>query len=178
VNRASAMKDDPDPADVGAAFEAHAAALCRAMHAATGSRQMAEDIVQDVFAFAHLHRDELYEGPSLRVWLYRVAVNKMRHHIRSRSRFRLVLERLFAEWRPSAPLADEDLERRQHGERIHAAIQHIPEIYREVFVLFERHDLSGAEIALILDIEEATVWTRLHRARKAFRAVWTEEEEA
>jgi DNA-directed RNA polymerase specialized sigma24 family protein len=39
---------------------------------------------------------------------------------------------------------------------------------RATFVLFEIEDRSGEEIAAIQDIPRATVWTRLHNARKVF----------
>jgi RNA polymerase sigma-70 factor (ECF subfamily) len=52
-------------------------------------------------------------------------------------------------------------------------VQALPEQQREVFVLYEVEGLSGVEIAAALDVPLNTVWTRLHRARPAFRALWT-----
>ncbi len=39
---------------------------------------------------------------------------------------------------------------------------------RATFVFFELEGRSGEEIAAIQDIPRATVWTRLHNARKVF----------
>lgn len=162
--------------DLDALYRLHAASLCRAMHALTGCPHTAQDIVQDTFAFVWTRRHELEDGPAMRAYLYRVAFNRMRHRIRGAGRLKRAMERWFAEPRREPPGPDDAVAASERALRIHAVIGEVPLVYREVFVLFELQELSGAEIAAILEIEPSTVWTRLHRARKAFRDAWAAKE--
>lgn len=172
----------PDPApeavDIGALFDAHAPYLCRVVHRLTGSAAAAEDVVQEVFLVAHRRRHELEDRTGIRTWLYRVAVNHVRHGRRSHVRYQRLLDgykehpdRL--DGNVAAP--DDAALRRQRGERIHACVQQLSDKQREVFVLYELEELEGAEIAEILDISVNTVWSRLRLARAAFRKHWSEQ---
>jgi RNA polymerase sigma-70 factor (ECF subfamily) len=164
----------PTPPDLRQLFDAHAAALCRALHALTGNREAAEDIVQDTFVYAQNQREQLVDGPGMRAWLFAVAIHRVRHHWRGNQRYGKAIAR-FAEdeARHSAPVDPElAVARRQSGAQILATVAKLPEGLREVFVLYEIEQLDGREIASALEIPINTVWTRLHRARAAFREHW------
>ena len=60
-------------------------------------------------------------------------------------------------------------------EAVQRALQRLPETYRGVTVLRYWHDLSYLEIAATLGLTEATVKTRLHRARKLLEVALTEQ---
>ena len=70
---------------------------------------------------------------------------------------------------PSAPRADEVLERAQTGEVLAAAVAALPPNYREVVHLFHVEQLSYKEIAATLGVPMGTVMTWLHRARSRLR---------
>ncbi|HEY4159455.1 MAG TPA: sigma-70 family RNA polymerase sigma factor, partial [Polyangiaceae bacterium] len=53
--------------------------------------------------------------------------------------------------------------------RIEQALAQLSEGERTVFVLYEMEGVSGKEIAQIAEIPEASVWRRLHYARKRVR---------
>ncbi|MCB9675230.1 MAG: sigma-70 family RNA polymerase sigma factor [Alphaproteobacteria bacterium] len=160
------------PLDLGELFDAHAPYLLRVVHRLTGRADLAEDLVQEVFLVAWRRRDELTDPTAIRTWLYRVAVNVVRHRFRSESRYGAVLERFTHVFRRTSAGPDVGLERYERGQRVHAVIQHLSPKQREVFVLFELEELDGAEIAEILDIPLNTVWSRLRLAREAFRKHW------
>ena len=66
------------------------------------------------------------------------------------------------------------LERVERGEqhaRLQHAIQHLPEAQREVLLLTFYHQLTGAEIAEVLQISEGTVKSRLHRAKEMLKGL-------
>lgn len=161
--------------DIGALFDAHAPYLCRVVHRLTGSAAAAEDVVQEVFLVAYRRRHELEDRKGIRTWLYRVAVNHVRHGRRSHARYQKLLDGY-----KQHPDRDLDLDapddvavRRQRGERIHAVVGKLSDKQREVFVLYELEELEGAEIAEILDLPVNTVWSRLRLARAAFRKHWS-----
>lgn len=78
----------------------------------------------------------------------------------------------------AAPGADEALERAQLGATLDAAVQRLPERYREVVHLFHVEQMSYKEIASTLEIPMGTVMTWLHRARAQLRADLTTREDA
>lgn len=160
--------------DIGRLFDEHAPYLCRVVHRLTGSAEAAEDVVQEVFLLAYNRRNELEDRTGIRTWLYRVAVNHVRHRRRSFARYRGLLDRYQAEPDPvvGAPAPDDTVERQQRGALIHECVQRLSDKQREVFVLYELEELEGAEIASILDLPVNTVWSRLRLARQAFRKHW------
>lgn len=166
------------PVSVDELFGAHAAFLVRTLERLSGDRAHAEDLVQEAFLVAHRKRHELRPDGNPRAWLYRVAMNLM---LRSRRRFARELRFLgrvsaehSTERRAGAP--DAPALERERAARVRQAVSRLPLVYREVFVLFELEALSGAEIAALLEIPVATVWTRLHRARELFRGAWAQGE--
>jgi len=165
----------PDgPVDIGALFDAHAPYLCRVVHRLTGSAAAAEDVVQEVFMVAYRRRHELEDRKGIRTWLYRVAVNHVRHGRRSHARYQKLLDgyKRHPDREPERDAPDDVTIRRERGERIHQVIGQLSDKQREVFVLYELEELEGAEIAQILDIPVNTVWSRLRLARAAFRKRW------
>lgn len=162
----------PQELDLGALFDAHGAYLVRVVHRLTGRRDLADDLVQEVFLVAWRRRDELTDPTFVRTWLYRVAVNVVRHRRRSEGRYSRVLDRFAEVFRRPDNAPDVGLERFQQGQRVHAVVQQLSDKQREVFVLYELEELEGGEIAEILDLPLNTVWSRLRLARASFRKHW------
>jgi RNA polymerase sigma-70 factor (ECF subfamily) len=79
-----------------------------------------------------------------------------------------------AEANGSTPV--EDLERREEGMRLYAALDRLPEKYRSVLILFTLEEATGDQIATLLGIDTNTVWVRLHRARAKLADLLTQEE--
>lgn len=158
--------------DLGELFDAHSAWLLRVVHRLTGRRDLAEDLVQEVFLVAWKRRHEIQDQKGIKTWLYRVAVNVVRHRHRSESRYGSVLDRFKQLFRGETSDPERSFERYERGQRVHAVIAQLSPKQREVFVLYELEELEGAEIAAILDISVNTVWSRLRLARKAFKTHW------
>ena len=71
-----------------------------------------------------------------------------------------------ADWRED-PL--EILERKEVREKVGRALQGLPEIYREIFLLRDVQQLSVNDCVGVLGISEELVKVRLHRARLMMR---------
>ncbi len=165
---------DPGEVDIGELFDAHAKYLTRVCIRLTGSRAAAEDVVQEVFITAHRRRSDLIVGSNLRTWLYRVAVNLVRHHHRGSGRYHRFVDRYKnheKDVKPPGP--DVDYARLERAQQIQQCVALLSDKQREVFVLYELEELEGAQIAEVLGIKVNTVWSRLRLARKAFRGHWT-----
>ena len=164
----------PPPLDVGELFDAHGGFVHRVAQRLVGSATLADDVAQEVFLLAFRRRHEVLAQTGIRTWLYRATLNVARQGFRTDRRYTEALTRLARV--PNANSVDPEriLDRAQNGRLIRACIARLPEIHREVFVLFELEDLDGTDIASILEIPINTVWSRLRLARAAFRQEWTQ----
>jgi RNA polymerase sigma-70 factor, ECF subfamily len=124
-----------------------------------------EDLAQEAFvrAYIALARFETNGGARLSTWLltivHRVAVD-------ARRRRRAVYD-LGETEQLQSPLSspEERLHQEQTMALIARAVEELPPDQREVFVLAEFHELSMSEIARVVGAREATVKTRLFRAK-------------
>ena len=64
---------------------------------------------------------------------------------------------------------DELLDRDMLATKVRAAIDGLPDLYREACVLRDLEELSTADVAQVLGVEPATVRQRVHRARLVVR---------
>ena len=127
-----------------------------------------EDATQEVFLQMFRYLPQFRREAELSTWLYRLCITQARH-TRRRARLTDALLRVLAcipgSLLVSTPSFSEDVVR----SRIQKALSDLSEPERAVFVLYEMKGLPGKQIAEILECPEATVWRRLHYARRAFR---------
>jgi RNA polymerase sigma-70 factor (ECF subfamily) len=151
-----------------ALYRRHQSTIYRFARLMTGSSQMAEDVVQDVF-LALMRHPSRYDAAraSLTSYLYGSA----RHHTRRR----LLRDRLFvavdgitldACERTDGGETAGELVRACEVRELRAAILTLPARYREVIVLCDLQDVSYAETATAIGCAVGTVRSRLHRARQ------------
>jgi RNA polymerase sigma-70 factor (ECF subfamily) len=134
-----------------------------------------DDLVHATFleAFSAARR---YRGGSIvRTWLFGIALNVSRHHIRGESRRRAFLGHLQQHWPGEASAPDRAAESRQMIERVTAALADLSHERRAVFLLCEVEELSGAEAARALNAPAGTVGRWLFEARAAVRAALRED---
>jgi len=176
---AECLRMDPD--EFLQLVRPHLSAINRLCMSLLRNRADAEEAVQETLlkAFTRIH--QLRDGESIKAWLMQVAVNEARMKMRYRRRF----------WNISDSGVDLDsddgqtsllemvpdpgctpytlLEQRQKGKAIKRALDRLSPKYREVFVLRDILGLAGTEAAVLLGIPEATLHTRLNRARSQMR---------
>jgi RNA polymerase sigma-70 factor (ECF subfamily) len=128
-----------------------------------------EDACQDVFVELFRYLPTFRGQADLKTWLYRLCVTQARR-TRSRSRIMRVLrERLQSDCPPEPTIQPATVTESTMIKRINSALDKMNEGDRLVFVLYEFEGLPGKQIAAIADCPEATVWRRLHYARRQFR---------
>ncbi len=135
-----------------------------------GDRDCVDDVVQQVWTAVWLRISELREADRWRPWLYRMARNAAidagRDVTRRRAQARALAVELPARMPSQRPAGSEDEE--LHGEVL-AAIQALPAIYREPFVMRHLNGWSYADIADVMGMPVDSIETRLVRARRFLR---------
>ncbi|MGB5510208.1 MAG: RNA polymerase sigma factor [Woeseiaceae bacterium] len=132
--------------------------LCLRM---TGNVSDAEDCTQDAFIQAWNKLTKFRGDSAFSTWLHRVAVNTVLGRMRKAKRERDRIDAA-AELAAPARVASDDGELRD----LAAAIDHLPDGARHVFVLYAVYGYSHAEAGDMLGIATGTSKAQLHRARK------------
>ncbi len=162
-----------DPGLFEEIFERHYDAILR-----YGRQRVGHDVGEEIAARTMViafDRRASFDGRirSARPWLYGIAINLIRHHVRDERVHMAAIARL-----PIDPdLGDEETLDRLDAERrrpwlLDALLQLRP-VDRDAFTLLAFSDLSYPEIATALGVPEGTVGSRIHRARQTLREVIT-----
>jgi RNA polymerase sigma-70 factor, ECF subfamily len=171
-----------------ARFEDEALALAdqvyRVARRLVGSREEAEDLVQETYARAFRSWRSFTPGTNMRAWLLRILTNlnvdRGRRIQRSPQTQPLEEGDYYLANKLASSAGEEALEQDQVVERLSQdsvvhALADIPPQFRDVVVLVDIGDFSYADAAEILDIPMGTVMSRLHRGRRALKQKLAEE---
>lgn len=146
------------------------------------SPEDAEEILQETFLQVFRNLGSFRGEAKFSTWLYRIATNAVLMRRRSdRLRKTESLESFLPAFNSEGRLARMDLdygraaradallEAEELRERIKEAIERLPELYREAFVLHDLEGLSSEDAAEVLELSPDLLRTRLHRARLMMR---------
>lgn len=161
-----------DPELFAGIFARHYASVFAFVTWAVGPWHGAE-LASEVFtrAFAIRKRYDLAYS-SARPWLFGIAANLIRGHVRHRRRELIAFGRLGARDRDKAEFELEALERieaESESAYLQAALRALRKEEALAVLLFAVENLSYTEIAQALEIPEGTVKSRLSRAREKLR---------
>jgi RNA polymerase sigma-70 factor (ECF subfamily) len=153
-----------------------------------GNSAAAEDLVQETFLQVHLAAGAFDPSRTFKPWLYTIAANKGRDHLRARGRrpTHSLDASSGGEDSPAIggllPAADADavehVADEEQARLVRATIDQMPEPQRLVLVLGYYQRLPYAEIADILAVPVGTVKSRLHTAVSQFAKLWRARAEA
>ncbi len=141
----------------------------------TGAKDVAEEIVQDVFLSMWRHRERGDATPdSISAYLFgavrKTATSYLRHaHVEKRWRDRMGSGEDIAMITPS-PAADSQTRFNEVVVAARVAINELPPRCRQAFLLRRQHGLSYAEIAQVMGIAEKTVEVQIGAALRTLRA--------
>jgi RNA polymerase sigma-70 factor, ECF subfamily len=150
-------------------YRDHVHHVARWARALGGLSADVDDLTQDVFVVVRRKLDG-FVGPSVAAWLYGIT-RKTVSDYRRRAWVRRMLSgvtRPLDDTHPSAASGDDAAERLEARRILARVLDQMSEVRRSAFVLFEIEGYSGEEIAELEQVPLATVYTRLHHARKDF----------
>lgn len=147
--------------DVEHLFKAHREGVFRYLSRVVGRPETARDLTQEVFLRATRAGVPEADEAGRRAWVFSIARNLALNHQRDDHRH----------GGAPLPLAETAQPPTQElGAAIRQAIDALPELDRDVFLLRESAGLSYGEIAAACDLSLEAVRARLKRAREALRA--------
>src|SRR3954451_19561097 len=161
---------------VSPAFEAEALAsldsLYRAALRLTRVPADAEDLVQETYLKAFRSADTFEPGTNLRAWLFTILHNTARNRARDRARDTVAVDSEAVERAADVPPSGGPAEtpeplllRQTLAPELQAAIDGLPDAFREAVWLRDVEEFSYAEIARMLSIPVGTVMSRISRGR-------------
>lgn len=151
-----------DPTVFGDLFDRHGAAVHRYLARRVGSEN-ADDLLSEVFARAieARMRARPHESGSALPWLYGIARNVVRTHLRTRDRPVGMSQDASIDW----DAVDARLDAVAMASTLRKALATLSAIESEILLLVSWEQLSISEAAEALDISSTAARSRLHRAR-------------
>jgi RNA polymerase sigma-70 factor, ECF subfamily len=149
-----------------------------------GTREEAEDLVQETYARAFRSWRSFTPGTNLRAWLLRILTNLNIDRGRRAQRTPDVqpleegdyyLANKLAESAGEQALEQDRVVEQLSQDTVVDALSSLPHDFRDVVVLVDIGDFSYADAAQILDIPIGTVMSRLHRGRRLLKQQLAEE---
>jgi RNA polymerase sigma-70 factor (ECF subfamily) len=124
----------------------------------------AYDILQETFIRLYFKRDTFNQKYSFSTWLYQIAVNLCRDHIRKYKR--LKTEDLNVDWASAGASAEEQSISNQEIFLLKGELQKLPQKLKEALLMNAIDEHSQVECARILGTTPKAIETRVHRAKK------------
>jgi RNA polymerase sigma-70 factor (ECF subfamily) len=159
-------------------MERHATPVFHFLCRMVGNEDDANDLAQETFVRVFRARASFRTGEKFSTWLFTIAANLARNHIRWRSRHPNVSfeaetgepEQTLGSTLPATARApNEQALATERAEAVRMVVSKLPEDLREAIVLCEWEELSVAEAAAILETTPKAVESRLYRARQILR---------
>lgn len=131
----------------------------------------AEDLVQETYLKAFRSAHQFEPGTNLKAWLFTILHNTYRNIRRHDGRNPVDVDSDAVERAPNEGPADQSpeqiLSRRTLDADLRAALDGLPEAFRQAVWLRDVEELSYAEMAKVLDVPIGTVMSRISRGRRA-----------
>jgi RNA polymerase sigma-70 factor (ECF subfamily) len=164
------------PADADA-FDAEVLRYLEPLYATamrlTRNRADAEDLVQDTLVKAFRFSDKFEPGTNLRAWLSTILHNTWRNRVRDAGReavevdsTRLEEAETTADGLAASETPEQLLLRNTLDGDLRAALDDLPEVFRQAVWMRDVEEFTYAEIAKMLDVPIGTVMSRISRGRR------------
>lgn len=161
-----------EPAAQAEIYKLYARAMYNVSLRIVGSREDAEDVLQESFVSAFRSIEGFRSESSFGAWLKRIVINRSLNQIRGKVHFKEVDDEIHAY------AEEEEQEESPYGvTELKEALAQLPSGFRTVFTLYMFEDYSHKEIAETLEISEGTSKSQLNRAKKKLKELMIQNHE-
>jgi RNA polymerase sigma-70 factor, ECF subfamily len=158
-----------DQAAFGQLIDRHASAIVNLSYRMVGNRAEAEDLAQETFLAAYRALSTFRADSKFSTWLYRIATNKCKDWLRvkrpGQGQYDLDADESLDLYVTEDRTPEVLLSRQQVAQELEQAIQRLPPLYREAFVLKHVEGLSYEEMEDILGVSGDTLKMRVYKGR-------------
>lgn len=147
-------------------YDAHVDRVYRLAYRVTGDEELAQELTQEAFIRVFDRIDQFRGEASFGTWLQSVATSVIYNGMRKVKRFR---QREFEFDEVGAIAATERRAEPDLRERLHRAVDDLPDKYRIVFVMHDVEGYTHEEIGAALGMQVGTSKAQLSRARAKLR---------
>ncbi|MFN0214878.1 MAG: RNA polymerase sigma factor [Saprospiraceae bacterium] len=142
-------------------------------------RSDAEDMAQEVFAYAFRFIEKFRGDAKISTWLYRITLSKSLDLLKAKKRAKRFgfLQSIFesdgvklAMDKPHFQHPGVLMENKERAQMLFLAIEKLPDKQKTAFVLHKLEDMPYAEIAEVMELSLASVESLLFRAKQNLRA--------
>jgi RNA polymerase sigma-70 factor (ECF subfamily) len=171
ADAATTSSSSKDAERFTALFDSHFAPIHRFLYRRVG-RDAADELAAETFAVAFRRRHSYDPARAgVRPWLFGIATNLVRHHVRGERRRLLAYARTGVDpvFQLDMEAVDSRVDAGALGPRLALGLASLRAAERDVLLLYAWADLGYEEIAQALSIPIGTVRSRLHRARRRVR---------
>ncbi|MBJ7986528.1 sigma-70 family RNA polymerase sigma factor [Bacillus cereus] len=140
--------------------------ILQLVYSYVNNKEVAEDLTQDCYKSLHT-----YKGKSnVKTWLWRIAINHCKDYIKSwYNKKVIVTEDEFTYIRSQKESVEQTVIQNAEDRRLASAVMNLPIKYREVIYLFYYEELPIKDIAIVIEVKENTIKTRLKRAKELLK---------
>ena len=173
--RMRGLRQSTDSAQ-GSGFEREALASIDALYRTalrlTRRPADAEDLVQDTYLRAFRAADRFEPGTNLRAWLFTILHNAAKNRLRDRARDTVMVDSEAVERAADSPdpreveTPETRLIKESLTPDLQAAVDGLPDAFRQAVWLRDVEEFSYAEIASIVSVPVGTVMSRISRGRR------------
>lgn len=129
---------------------------------------LAEDITQETFIKVYQKLDTFNNKSNIKTWITSIAINNCKNALKKYSKEVTPLEDLTLTY-------TEDFSKNENRLLVSKEVSKLPKKYLEVIILFYYQELSTKEISYILKVPQATIKTRLKRAKEKLKIYLKED---
>ncbi len=137
-----------------------------------GSRELADDAVQEAFIAAYKSLPQLEDAARFGSWVFAIVRNRSLRIQAGERRTQLPIDELISAHIPSI---HEQIEDRSDVAEVRCAIKRLPRESQDVVELYYLNEWSVAAIAEYLGLPKTTVKWRLHTSRRQLRTLLSEQ---
>ena len=153
----------------GQLIDRHASAIVNLGYRMIGNRAEAEDLAQETFLAAYKALSTFRADSKFSTWLYRIAANKCKDWLRvkrpGQGQYDLDADESLDLYVMEDRTPEVLLSQQQVAQELEQAIQRLPPLYREAFVLKHVEGLSYDEMEEILGANGDTLKMRVYKGR-------------
>ena len=155
---------------IGEIMNKYGQEILQLVYSYVNNKEVAEDLTQDIFikCYKSLHT---YKGKSkLRTWLWRIAINQCKDYIKSwYNKKVIVTENEYTYNVVQKESVEQTVIQNDEDHILASAVMNLPIKYREVIYLFYYEELAIKDIAMVIEVKENTIKTRLRRAKELLK---------